>query len=53
VAELTMDLATLEGELAGLVLEVAREQERKVFEGRDHRGRGHVVQIVGHKPAVD
>jgi SAM-dependent methyltransferase len=51
VAELTMDLATLEDELAGLVFEVAREQEREVFEGRYHQGRGHVVQIVGRKPA--
>jgi hypothetical protein len=37
VAELTMDLATLEVELAGLVFEVAREREREVFEGRYHR----------------
>jgi SAM-dependent methyltransferase len=53
VVELTMDLATLEDELAGLVFEVAREREREVFEGRYHRGRGHVVQIVGRKPADD
>ncbi len=51
VAELTMDLATLEDELAGLVFEVASEREREVFEGRYHRGPGHVVQIVGRKPA--
>lgn len=53
VAELTMDLATLEDELAGLVFEVAREREREVFEGRYHQGRGHVVRIVGRKPAED
>jgi hypothetical protein len=41
------------GVLAGLVFEVAREREREVFEGRYHQGRGHVVQIVGRKPAVD
>jgi len=50
VAELTMSLATLEDELAGLVFEVAHEREREVFEGRYHQGRGHVVQIVGRKP---
>ncbi len=52
-AELTMDLATLEGELARLVFEVAGEREREVFEGRYPRGRGHVVQIVGRKPLDD
>ena len=46
-----MGLATLEDELAGLVFEVAREREREVFERRYHHGRGHVVQIVGRKPA--
>ncbi|RKT37926.1 SAM-dependent methyltransferase [Thiocapsa rosea] len=51
VAELTMSLATLQVELAGLVFEVARECEREVFEGRYHQGRGHVVQILGRKPA--
>jgi 2-polyprenyl-3-methyl-5-hydroxy-6-metoxy-1,4-benzoquinol methylase len=50
VAEMTMALAALEAELSGLVFEVAREQEREVFEGRYHHGRGHVVQIVGRKP---
>ena len=53
LAEMTMDLATLEDELAGLVFEVARELEREAFEGRYHRGRGHVVQIVGRKPLDD
>ncbi len=48
-----MDLSTLEDELAGLVFEVAREQEREVFEGRDLPGRGHVAQIVGRKRADD
>ena len=51
VAELSIDLATLEDELAGLVFEVARKREREVFEGRYHHGRGHVVQISGRKPA--
>jgi hypothetical protein len=50
VAALTMDLATLQVELAGLVFEVAGEREREVFEGRYHRGRDHVVQFVGRKP---
>ncbi|EGV18851.1 SAM-dependent methyltransferase [Thiocapsa marina] len=53
VVELTMDLATLEDELAGLVFEVARERERDVFEGRYHQGLGHVVQIVGRKSEGD
>lgn len=51
VPELTMDVATLEDELAGLVFDVAHERERQVFKGRYHRGRGHVVQIVGRNPA--
>jgi SAM-dependent methyltransferase len=51
VVELTMDPATLEDELAGLVFELAHEREREVFEGRYHRGSGHVVQILGRKPA--
>ncbi|WP_242467769.1 hypothetical protein [Thiocapsa imhoffii] len=51
MAEMTMVLATLDDEIAGLVFEVARECEREVFEGRYHQGRGHVVQIVGRKPA--
>ena len=36
---MTMVLATLEDELAGLVFEVAREGEREVFENRYHRRR--------------
>jgi hypothetical protein len=50
VTALTRDLATLGVELAGLVFDVAHEREREVFEGRYHRGRGHVVQIVELKP---
>jgi SAM-dependent methyltransferase len=53
VAELTMELATLQDELAGLVFDVACEREREVHEGRYHSGRGHVVQIVGRKPAQE
>ncbi len=50
VAEMNMDLASLEAELAGLNFELARELERDVFEGQYHFGRGHVVQLVARKP---
>lgn len=50
VAEMNMDLAALEAELAGLEFEFARELERDVFEGQYHFGRGHVVQLVARKP---
>lgn len=51
VAELTMDLATVEAELDGLEFEIARETEREVVEGRYHTGTGHVVQIAARRPA--
>jgi SAM-dependent methyltransferase len=49
VAELMMDLPTLETELAGLDLEIARELERHMDEGRYHQGRSAVVQVLGFK----
>jgi hypothetical protein len=45
-----MDLRALRAELQGLQLEIARELEREVNEGRLHRGLGAVVQILGRKP---
>ena len=49
-AELMMDLASLRGELAGLDLEIARELEREINEGRLHQGLGAVVQVLGRRP---
>jgi len=48
--DMTMSLAQLETELAGLVFEHALEREREVVEGKFHTGKGAVVQIVAHKP---
>lgn len=50
VAEMMMDLDTIETELAGLDFEIARECEREVREGKYHTGLGHVVQVVGRRP---
>ena len=47
--DLLMDLATLREELAGLDLEIGRELEREVQEGRFHQGRPAVVQVLGFK----
>ncbi len=49
-AELMMDRRTLERELEGLRLDIAREIRRPVHEGRGHRGQAAVVQILGVKP---
>ena len=51
VAELMMTLDTLAADLAGLDFEVGREVVRDVSEGRGHRGRAAVVQVLGRKPA--
>ena len=48
--ERLMTLAALRTELAGLDLEVARELDRMVREGRYHDGIGAVVQVLGRKP---
>ena len=50
VAELMMTLDGLQDELVGLELEVAREVERDIQEGRLHRGRSAVVQLVAKAP---
>ena len=50
VAELTMTLAALRQELAGLEFRHAVELERDVIEGRYHSGKGAVVQVVAVKP---
>jgi SAM-dependent methyltransferase len=50
VEELLMRLADVRAELAGLELEIAREIERDVLEGRGHTGRSAVVQVFGRKP---
>lgn len=50
--EMLMDLADLRRELAGLELEIAREVERDIVEGRFHTGRGAVVQVLARKPSA-
>jgi SAM-dependent methyltransferase len=50
VAEMTMTLAGLEAELAGLEFVHALECEREVLEGKYHHGTGAVVQVVALKP---
>jgi SAM-dependent methyltransferase len=47
--ELLMELEVLRQELPGLRLEIARETEREVVEGRYHRGRAAVVQVFAVK----
>jgi SAM-dependent methyltransferase len=47
--ELLVNLATLRRELRDLRLEIAREVERDVVEGRYHTGRAAVVQLLGCK----
>ena len=46
------DLATLEREIVGLDVVVARETEREVIEGRGHTGAGAVVQLVARRRAA-
>ena len=46
-----MSLEQLEDELRGLELLHGLELEREVNEGRFHRGRGAVVQVIARKPA--
>lgn len=50
VRELLVSLADLAPELSALTCEIAREVERDVVEGRLHRGRAAVVQILAFKP---
>jgi hypothetical protein len=49
VAELLMSLPALRKELEGLDLAVARETEREVVEGKYHRGKAAVVQVLGFR----
>jgi len=49
-AERLAALAELRAELTGLELEIGRELERDVHEGRYHEGRGAVVQLLARKP---
>lgn len=46
VVELLVTLEQLRDELRGLRLEIGRELERDVYEGRYHRGRSAVVQVL-------
>ena len=46
------DLKTLEREIVGLDVLLARETERDVIEGRGHTGAGAVVQLVARRRAV-
>jgi hypothetical protein len=47
---MTMTLAGLRDELAGLEFESGRELEREVIEGRYHTGTAAVVQVLARKP---
>lgn len=49
-ASVLPELHELEESLAGLELEIARETEREVVEGKYHRGRSAVIQILARKP---
>lgn len=51
-AELLMEPEDLRRELTGLVFERCVESERDVDEGKFHRGRGSVVQVLATKPTV-
>lgn len=48
--ELLMELDIIRQELPGLRLEIGREVEREVIEGKYHRGNAAVVQILAVKP---
>jgi len=50
LAEMTMTLAGLREELAGLELVLAQELLRDVHEGPGHTGLGAVVQVIARKP---
>lgn len=47
--ELLMELDVIRCELPGLRFEIAREIERPVIEGKYHRGRAAVVQVLAAK----
>ncbi len=49
-AELTMTLAGLREELAGLDFVIGEELERDVVEGPGHTGAGSVVQVIARRP---
>lgn len=51
--ELTMPLAMLLQELAGLTFEIGHERERDVQEGAFHSGTSAVVQVLAYKTAHD
>jgi SAM-dependent methyltransferase len=53
VEELLMRLDELRRELTGLDLEIAREVEREIHEGRGHTGLSSVVQVLGRKPSTE
>ena len=50
-ADLTMTLAALRQELAGLDVVTGQELERDVVEGPGHTGAGSVIQFIARKPA--
>lgn len=50
VAEMTMTLAGLRDELAGLQVIHGQELDREVVEGAGHTGLGAVVQLIARKP---
>jgi len=50
VADLLVTLDDVRRELAGLDVVIGREVERDVVEGRMHRGRSAVVQVLARRP---
>jgi SAM-dependent methyltransferase len=48
--ELLYTAEELREDFAGLEFAILRELEREVVEGKLHKGRGAVVQVLGHKP---
>lgn len=50
VEELMMTLDMLKDDLSGLNVETGRQIVRNVTEGRGHRGRAAVVQVIARKP---
>jgi len=49
-ADMLVEVAELERQFAGFQMEVARELQREVVEGKYHTGRAAVTQFVARKP---
>jgi len=49
-ADMLVEVAELQHQFAGFSIEIARELEREVVEGKYHTGRAAVTQFVARKP---